>query len=249
VTWLLENIAIRRATVVVGVSRFVFDRARDYYTLSGLRNREPRVVYNGVDTAVFRFAPHADRDPESIVFVGTMKPIKGVDSLIEAFKAVARQRPSLRLDLYGRDTEVNGQSYLHMVIENSDLPDAVARRIRYYGPIDHSKVPEVLQGAALCVIPSRSEAFVSVAVEAMATGTPVICGAFSSATELISHGQTGLICETGQPDDLASRIDDILDDPEGAREMGLRASSFVQAELSFDANVARSLQCIGKYRE
>ena len=100
----------------------------------------------------------------------------------------------------------------------------MAGQIRLVDPQPHHLLSTYYRAADVCVVPSRSESFGLVALEAAACGTPVVAPAVGGLRTLVDDGHTGFLVEGRDPDDFAERIDEILDDDDLALALGARAA-------------------------
>jgi glycosyltransferase involved in cell wall biosynthesis len=102
----------------------------------------------------------------------------------------------------------------------------------------HDAMPAVFNRAAVFVFPSRVEAFGLTCAEAMACGRPVVATTLASGPELVEDGVSGLLADPRDPKQLASRIVDLLLEPDRAEHLG--AGARVRALERFDlATLAR----------
>jgi D-inositol-3-phosphate glycosyltransferase len=101
----------------------------------------------------------------------------------------------------------------------------VAHRIRWVEPQPHHLLATYYRAADVCVVPSRSESFGLVALEAAACGTPVVAAAVGGLRTLVDDGTTGLLVEDRQPAAFARSLDAILTDPATAKSMSHAAAA------------------------
>ena len=229
---LIEDLALRRADALVAVSRWVGERAPVDYHLAGLRDRQIRVIYNGVD--VNRFSPRSwdERIPGRVVFAGTLKEQKGIVGLLKAFKQVAAKSPKAELIAAGRDTIQDGSSYFEAAVREAALDDEVVRRTRRLGAVPRESLPDLYASAAVCAFPSLGESFGLVAVEAMAVGRPVIYSRDTAGSEIIEDGVTGLLVDPRDAHALADAVLRILHDDDFAASLAMRGSKVVRERFS-----------------
>lgn len=227
-----ERRSFQRADALCAPSRFVAERTARLLALPGAADIP--VIANPVDLDRFRPTParHDGTEREAhIVFVGTVCPQKGVPELLQAAALVADRHPTLRLSLIGRDwpDEEGGSTTARL---RGTLPEGIAGRVTFRGPLPHERIPAALAEATIVVVPSHTEAFGLVIAEAMAAGRPVVAARAGAAAELISHGVDGLLCDARSASALAHALRSVLDDPEAGRRMGRAARS--TAEKRFD---------------
>src|SRR5205807_10229309 len=96
-------------------------------------------------------------------------------------------------------------------------------RVRFLGAIPQERLGDYYALADVCVVPSRTESFGLVALEAQALGTPVVAAAVGGLREIVEDGVTGLLVEGRDPEDYAAAIALVLRDPELRSRMGEEA--------------------------
>ena len=186
------------------------------------------IVPPGVDHAFFspgdqggaRAATGLDRGPV-LLFVGRIQPLKGLDVAVRALAEMERADATLVV-VGGPSGPLGDQEQARIVDLADDL--GVARRIRWVDPQPHHLLSTWYRAADVCLVPSRSESFGLVALEAGACGTPVVAAAVGGLRSIVEHGRTGFLVEGRDPSVFASYIDEILDAPEVAAAMSTAAA-------------------------
>jgi glycosyltransferase involved in cell wall biosynthesis len=146
-----------------------------------------------------------------VLFVGRLSPEKGVDVLFNAWDAVHRRHPHVRL-------KVAGTGPLENLL--SDPPAG----IDWLGWQSGASVRQLMQDASLLVMPSKwYEGFPMTIVEAFATGLPVAASGIGSLAELVRDGETGRLCRPGDPRELADVLGSMIMAPGVLAEMGANA--------------------------
>lgn len=183
----------------------------------GARRDRVEIVSPGVDRALFspgsragaRAALGLDDRPRAL-FVGRIQPLKGLDV---AVAALARSRhDDLRLSVVGGPSGADGPATLAAVSRQAaDL--GVADRIDWHPPQPHHLLSSWYRAADVVLMPSRSESFGLVALEAAACATPVVAAAVGGLRSLVRHGETGLLVEGRDPAGYAESVDRIIGDP------------------------------------
>ena len=100
----------------------------------------------------------------------------------------------------------------------------VATRVRWCDPQPHHILSTYYRAADVCLVPSRSESFGLVALEAGACGIPVVASNVGGLQTLVDNGETGALISERDPETWADAIDRILDSPSLATSMGERAA-------------------------
>ncbi len=138
---------------------------------------------------------------------GTLRPVKGHAWFLDAAAIVAANVPGCQFAVTGDGTEQYKMALAAQVRELGLDAD-----VRFVGTV--TDMPQFLAACDVVCIPSRSEAFGRVAIEAFACGVPVVTSAVGGLTEIVTHGETGLLVEYGKRDDLARAIMTLLENPD-----------------------------------
>lgn len=247
-----ENRALRRADAISAVSNFIADQACSLYPGAGLDRQTIRVIYNGVDTQRFKSIPYDLRDRGRVLFAGTLKPIKGVESLLRAFNQMLPDNPGASLHIYGKDTDIGGKSYFRTLLESEWYSDHARSSTVYHGVMAQEKMPQEYGAASVCVFPSLAESFGLVAAEAMSCGRPVIYSNRTTGPELIDNDRTGFLCDPECPVEIARAIGSVLSNPTQAASIGQAAAASVRERFAIRTCTEKTLQfyreCIAAFK-
>ncbi len=170
------------------------------------------VIPNFVERPSSSAVPGIDRGPLRLIAMGSLRPEKGFDLLIEAFARVAASHPEWSLTILGDGPE---RARLEALVSRSRLQERVSMPGRMAEPLPH------LVAAHAFALSSRREGFPNALLEAMACGLPVV--AFdcpSGPAEIIEHGRNGLLVEAGEVSRLADALDRIMSSPSERARMG-----------------------------
>ena len=156
-----------------------------------------------------------------LLFVGRIQPLKGLDVAMRALAAL--HRPDATLVVVGGASGVGGAAEVERI---HDLADqlGVTSQLRHVDPQPHHLLSTYYRAADVCVVPSRSESFGLVALEAAACGTPVVAASVGGLRTLVDSGHTGFLVEGRDPDAFAAYIEKILGDDGLAAALGERAA-------------------------
>jgi D-inositol-3-phosphate glycosyltransferase len=182
------------------------------------------IVAPGVDHAFYGpgYRPQARRavglDPDETVllFVGRIQPLKGADVAVRALAELTRRTRErgrrFRLVVVGGPSGPHGQAaYDGLVSLAAEL--SVEDRLTLVAPQPHELLSTYYRAADVCLVPSRTESFGLVALEAAACGTPVVASAVGGLTTLVDDGRTGFLVDTADPGDYADRVERIVGEP------------------------------------
>jgi D-inositol-3-phosphate glycosyltransferase len=157
-----------------------------------------------------------------LLFVGRIQPLKGLDVAIGALAELRRR--DAQLVVVGGPSGPDGHAEAAKAEVLADEL-GVADRIRWVPPQPHHLLATYYRAADLCIVPSRSESFGLVALEAAACGTPVVAAAVGGLRTLVDDGDTGYLVEDRHPEVFASAVDALLADPARAQRMGAAAAA------------------------
>jgi len=194
------------------------------------------IIPLGVDRAFFspgdqlqaRRAAGLPTSVPIVLFVGRIQPLKGLRVAVEA---IARLRDgATRLGRETRSSQarlliVGGPSGPEGPSELAGVQALVAQlglegRVGFVPPQPHELLSSYYRAADICVVPSRSESFGLVALEAAACGAPVVASAVGGLTTLVDHGRTGYLVEPHDVAGFARYLGELLDDLTLARCLG-----------------------------
>ncbi len=202
---LLFNLSLRCADAIK-----VLNTDQEAYYRRLLPHKRVYLFPNFVATEYFQSL--ASYQGEYLLSVGYPFYRKGVDVLIEAFKLIAGKHQRVRLRIMGYCPAEEFEKYRTIA---GDHP-----RIEFIKPGWMEEVGEQMKGCYALVNAARSEAMGRVHIEAMACGKPIVATRNNGALLCIEDGQTGLLCEIGDIEDLAAKLDELLSDPHRADRMG-----------------------------
>ena len=159
-----------------------------------------------------------------LLFVGRIQPLKGLDVAVGALAEVVRRRPDAWLVAVGGPSGADGGTELdrvHGLVDRLGLND----NVRFVPPQPHHLLSTYYRAADVVVVPSRSESFGLVALEASACGTPVVAASVGGLRTLVDDGHTGFLVDTREPHDFAAAIDSVLDDRSLAERLSRQAAA------------------------
>jgi D-inositol-3-phosphate glycosyltransferase len=196
--------------------------------LYGADPRRIELVPPGVDHAFFspgdargaRTALGLGEHPV-LLFVGRIQPLKGLDVAVRAL-AELPQRDAVLL-VVGGPSGVEGAAELARVEALIDEL-GLGGRVRFVPPQPHHLLSTYYRAADVCLVPSRSESFGLVALEAAACGTPVVAAAVGGLRTLVDDAATGFLIEGRDPGQFGAAVAKVLDDPGLARALGAAAA-------------------------
>ncbi len=180
------------------------------------------VVHPGVDLDVFR--PH-DRlavrrelglpaDARVLMFAGRIQPLKAPDVLLRAVAVLLERHPGLRSSLVVPIVGGPSGSGLEHPTALADLADALGLGdvVRFVPPVAQAELSRWCAAADLVAVPSYNESFGLVAVEAQASGTPVVAAAVGGLTTVVRDGVSGLLVDNHDPAAWANALERIVHD-------------------------------------
>lgn len=222
---------LRHTTCEVAVSQHDFQKLRRWYW--PLRRRFIQIYHSRLSGAPR--SPKENRAP-IILNVGHIAWRKGQAVLAEAFVRFAPRKPEWVLKLAGPYTHESAREILRL-IERCQLPG----RIQLLG--ERSDAIELMRSAAIYVQPSFWEGLPLALQEAMFAGCSCIGARVGGISELIQHGQNGMLFEPGNVDQLAQSLERLVDDPAHREELGRTASvSIRERGMTVEKMLARHLE-------
>lgn len=179
-----------------------------------------RIVAPGVDHAFFGpgFRPQARRavgvgaDGPLLLFVGRIQPLKGAETAVRTLAALAGEYPDARLLVVGGPSGPHGAAEVDRLESLVDQL-GLGRKVAFVPPQPHELLSTYYRAADVCLVPSRSESFGLVALEAAACGTPVVASDVGGLRTLVDHGRTGFLVDDGAAESYAAWVRQVLAEP------------------------------------
>ena len=223
----------RAEAEVIGCSDAILassqDEAAQLERLYGAVPERIEIVPPGVDHHLFfpgdKRAARAELglgDGPVLLFVGRIQPLKGADVAVRALACLPGRSATLLLvgGPSGRDGDAE-LGRLHQLVADLDLE----QRVRFVPPRPHGELASYYRAADVCLVPSRSESFGLVALEAAACGTPVVAAAVGGLCSLVAHGRTGFLVDGRDPETYAVYVARLLGDEALAAAMSVDAAA------------------------
>lgn len=182
------------------------------------------IIENGVDT--LSFAPKNERRPQDqIIFLSTSRltPRKGIHFLIEAFALAAKQSAvPIKLQLIGE-----GEQKEMLQARVREL--GIEKEVQFLGRVEHQLLPQFYQQVHTFVLPSKNEGMSNAALEALASGLPLLVSGTGGMQELVTDGENGYFIDPENTETFAEKLVALASDTEKLISMG--SESRRRAEL------------------
>lgn len=231
---------VRRA---IAWQRRVFDACEVVFTTSRWAaasvvrdcHQSPERVIDVGAGATNATAPRAPRidGPPTVLFVGYDWNLKGGPLLVEAWRAVRRSVPDVRLRIIGCAPRI---------------PDAgveVLGRLDPAVPEDRRRLVDAYSSATCLALVSDFDAFPNVVLEAGAMGVPVVAFDEQSRSEVVVHCETGILVDSHDADAVAEALTMLVSDRIAARAMGMRAHRRITSMFTWERVAARVATVMG----
>jgi glycosyltransferase involved in cell wall biosynthesis len=251
-TWLdllvcpwIENLAIRKATVLSSPSKFLANEVR---VRMGVE-QHVAFVPNGIDLALFDPEPMAQINrlyglPEgkvAILFAGRMEWRKGIQLCGEIAEIVLRRR-DVNFLFAGEDRYGYMQNTLLPFLDKKKLLGS----FRYLGKLELQQVRACVRSVDILLLPSLWENCPYSCLEAMAAGRAIVATDQGGMPEMLQHGRNGLLAKAGSPESFAAQLEVLIDDPAIRRALGAAARQTVE-RCYLDSCIAS--QTVDLYRD
>jgi N-acetyl-alpha-D-glucosaminyl L-malate synthase BshA len=228
----ITKFSIEKSDGLTAVSRYL---QAETLTTFGCTACRIEVIPNFIDPDVYDRSRYTsildeqlDSDTRVLMHISNFRPVKRVRDVVAVFARVAKRIPSV----------------LVMVGDGPDRSDAeaaarelgVADRVFFLGKIE--TVAPLLAGADVFLLPSTNESFGLSALEALASGVPVIGSNAGGLPEVVRDGETGILCAVGDVDAMSDATIELLEDRTRWQAMSETAAADARARFSLDDIVA-----------
>jgi N-acetyl-alpha-D-glucosaminyl L-malate synthase BshA len=219
---------IEKSDVVTAVSKALVEQTNELI----VQNKPIQTVYNFVDERIYhkRDAKHLreefeiKEDEKVIIHVSNFRTVKRVQDVVKAFANISSAMPS-RLLLVGDGPEI---SRVCKQVRELNLEDLVL----FLGKQEN--LEELYSISDLMLLLSEKESFGLVALEAMACGVPCIGTNTGGLPEVVTHQQTGFICEVGDIEDISTKAIQLLSDKALHQSYSQQSIETVKSKFSAD---------------
>lgn len=201
--WQFRSLLHRASRVTVCSSALL----KEAMKLTFLNAEKTTVIHNGADLNLFSRAMVYSHPQPYLLAVGQLERHKGFDLLISAFSQIAKEYVQYDLILAGEGSE---REILVSMIRTLGLKG----RIHLLGSQSQTSIASLMRGSRIVVVPSRREPFGIVAIEARASGKPIIASNVGGLPEAL-EGSGALLIQPGNPSSLANAIRTVLSSPNG----------------------------------
>lgn len=226
VEWWLAN----RADALITCSSSMRDEVDELFT----PDSPITVIHNGIDLTAWSFAERLRPDtPPELLFAGRLEYEKGVQDLLAALPEIRRAHPGTTLTIAGEGTQLD---WLTELTAEHRLTGAVT----FVGRQDHDGLVALMHRCDAIVLPSRYEPFGIVALEAAATGIPLVTSTAGGLGEAVHDDETGRTFPPADVDALAAAVIATLDDPAAAAVRARRARAVLTEDFTWPVIAERT---------
>jgi N-acetyl-alpha-D-glucosaminyl L-malate synthase BshA len=224
----ITKFSIEKSDRITAVSQYLRQQTFKAFGCAGC---QVEVIYNFIDPDVYNRSKYPPLLSEQLnggrrvlMHVSNFRPVKRVRDIVRIYARVQEAVPSVLVMVGDGPDRVEAEAEAQML--------GVERTVHFLGKID--VVAPLLAGADLFLLPSQSESFGLSALEALASGTPVVGSKAGGLVEVVKEGVTGALREVGDVDAMASASVEILSDRDRWQTMSRDAAADARVRFSRD---------------
>lgn len=192
------------------------------------------VIHNGIDLSAWAFGERPGRSrPPELLFAGRLEYEKGVQDLLAALPVIRHRHPGTTLTVAGEGTQLAW-------LTETAAQHGVTGAVTFVGKQDHRGLAALMQRCSAIVLPSRYEPFGIVALEAAASGIPLVASDAGGLGEAVLDGETGLTFPPADVPALAGAVCAALDEPEAAALRARRARAVLTEDFTWPVIAERT---------
>lgn len=207
--------------------------------VANMTNAKIHVIPNGIDFDDIRnVQPDKSIKYPSILYVGRLHKIKGIDVLLNAVPKLMEKMQHLHIYITGSGPE---EGNLKKLVKTLNIEE----NVKFLGFASNGQKYPYYKSADVCVFPSLYETFGIVLLEAMALGKPIVASNVGGIPFLVEHGKNGLLFDCGNVEDLAEKTRILLENKELREKMGKTGKEMVK-KFSWEIIAERT---IAMYKE
>jgi glycogen(starch) synthase len=229
----VEGWLVRESDSLITCSASMSDEITELF---GPGLSETRVIRNGIDAGLWPFAKRRPRrGPARLLYLGRLEYEKGIHDVIAAMPRIRRSHPGTTLIIAGDGTQ---QDWL---VEQA-RKYKVLKAIEFVGRVDHDQLVTLLHQTDAAVLPSHYEPFGIVALEAAATGAPLVTSNVGGLGEAVIDGETGVSFPPRDVAALAAAVRATLDDPAAAQRRAIAARERLTSDFDWHTVASETAQ-------
>jgi N-acetyl-alpha-D-glucosaminyl L-malate synthase BshA len=224
----ITKFSIEKSDRITAVSQYLRQQTFKAFGCAGC---QVEVIYNFIDPDVYNRSKYPPLLSEQLnggrrvlMHVSNFRPVKRVRDIVRIYARVQEAVPAVLVMVGDGPDRVEAEAEAQML--------GVERTVHFLGKID--VVAPLLAGADLFLLPSQSESFGLSALEALASGTPVVGSKAGGLVEVVKEGVTGALREVGDVDAMASASVEILSDRDRWQTMSRDAAADARVRFSRD---------------
>jgi len=231
---------LKNASKVIALTEF---EAEQYRTM-GISEEKIAIIPNGIDLSEYANLPpkrqfkkkfNIPEDKRIALYLGRIHKIKGIDLLVKAYAYLTKKMNFKDVVLVIAGPDDGYLSEVKSLVQSLGVSSSVL----FTGPLYGRDKLEAYVDSDVYVLPSRYETFPTGLLEAYACGKPVIASNVGGLKELVINGETGLLFEAGNVEQLADRLLYLLNHDEESKDMGKKARRFVEERYSIEKVITK----------
>lgn len=229
------------------VKRAVFARCISFYCRSQLERvmeyrdwEKLHIVRCGIDTTKFAPRPDPKNEVVQLLCVGRLVPAKGQHVLLRACNTLKKQGVPFHLTLVGAGPDRESLETLAQSL-------GMANQVTFAGAVGQGEIHAYYDKADIFVLPSFAEGLPVVLMEAMGKGIPCVTTAITGIPELVRDGVNGVLVPASDSEELAARLQRLIEDPALRRDLGKAAREIIVAEYDVLRNCEGMAALFKKY--
>lgn len=241
----IGHFIMKRAARIRVISHAIFNQVRE----EGIPESKIRLVSLRVDLNLFnplsipRINSFGDKvGITKIGYIGRLVDGKGLEDLFEAIAMLKSQNLNFRCLIFGTGPL---EAELKKIAEDSNIKD----RIEWRGFVPYSKVPEALAQINIFIYPSWHEGFGRSIMEALAMEKPVVATRVGGIPDLVRDGENGFLVEPHNPEVLAQKIKELVEDKELREKFGKAGREYVAKSFEWNDGIKKFAQLFLELRD
>lgn len=176
---------------------------------------------------------------KTLLFVGRLEPVKNLAWFLDVFKNVQENYPNVKFLIIGQGSE---EEKLKLKTQKLNLNN----KIEFIPQVPHTELPKFYSEADIVILPSKSESFGKVLIEAGACAKPVISTMTTGAKEIVLEGITGFLTPIGDDKAMSETILKLLNNEELAKQIGASAREHIKQNFDGQKNLQKIKQMWSK---